>query len=627
VELTPHATVPAQTPAADSRPTAPLPPTHSASPAAQPATPAPAKPAPTVAPQSAPVAPKTPPQDKSAHWSSARMILVGQPAAQAAPAATAQPATATVPPVEAKTPVGPKPAGAEREPATIFVLPGPGGVVITSQDQQALDQFEDLFRSMVGSPSGKNPDFTIFYLKHAKAAAVAETLDGIFGGGTLSSQDSRGGGGRGMGGQGGDGGLFGGSLMGMSGGSTGSLRITPDSRLNALIAQGSPQDLDKIEQLLRVLDQQDSPEDVAIAPRPRIIPVYNTQASEVADLVKQIYADRIGSSSSGGSGQQRGSRFLEMMSMFRGPGGMMGGPGMMMGGPGGMMGGPGGMMGGMGGQSRRGGMFPGGGSRSSADEGPKMTIGVDTRSNNLIVVAPETLFEEVKQLVEDIDRSAGESTQAVKVVTLERTNIPSLQQALTAMTGGSVTSSSSMSTGASGNRQAGGLAGATPQRGGYIAPAPQSTGQMAAGMQGGVRAGGYGGGGGVNVNTGQQSASFGRGYGTAGGAGAQQGRGAYAARQGGAARSNQAYGGNGMRSSQAYGGVSSQGYGGYGGGAAAGGYGGAGGGYGGVGGGYGGARTGGYSSGGASMSGAGGMRSGGTSSFGTRSGASGVGAY
>jgi type II secretory pathway component GspD/PulD (secretin) len=535
-----HMRHPLGPPAASVEPrTPPAVPSHAAPPPQMP--PAQAAPAqPPVAP-TVPAAPavKTSPKDKAAHWSSARMILVGQAAAtpEAKPVVKPEPKPEAPPAATPQPTPGPPPAAPMPEPATIFVLPGPGGMVITSQDQQALDQFEDLFRSLAGTPS-KSAEFTIFYLKHTKAAAVGETLDGIFGGGTLSAEDSRSNG-RGMGG--GDS-LFGGAIGSGSSTSTGTLRITPDSRLNALIVQGSPQDLDKIEQLLRVLDQQESPEEVAVAPKPRMIPVYNTQASEVADIVKQIYADRIGSSSS--PSQQRGSRVFEMLAMMRGPGGMMGGPPGMMGGLPGMMGSRNGMMGGS--QASRRGTFPGS-SRSSADDGPRMTIGVDSRSNNLIVVAPETLFEEVKQLVEDIDRSAGESTQAVKIVTLERTSVPALQAALSALTGGSTTTSTS-SAGATG--QPGVMAGMNTQRGGYIAPAPQSTTQSTASLG---RPGSFGGAAGgppnVTVATGQQSASFGRGFGGALGA-QQQGRTTAASRRANTARGNQT---SNARTTQAYG--------------------------------------------------------------------------
>lgn len=507
--------------------------------AAPPAKPPAAPPQPAAAPAQPAAKPLA--KEKSAHWSSARIVLASQPAAPPEP----KPQTAAATPKPENPPQTAKPETQPREPAPIFVLPGQGGIVITSQDQEALDQFEDLFRSLAGSPSSKGSEFTIFYLKHAKAASVAETIDGIFGGGTITAQDGRSGGGRSGGGTpGGDGGLFG-SLMGMSSGGSapvGLLRITPDSRLNALVVQGPAQDLDRIEQLLRVLDQPESPEDVAIAARPRMIPVYNTQASEVADIVKQIYADRIGSAN---SSQQRGPRMFEMLAMMRGMGGPMG--------PGGMMGGPGGM----GGQSRRG-MFPGGTSRSAADEGPKMTIGVDSRSNNLIVVAPETLFEEVRQLVEEIDQAAAQSTQAVKVVTLERTSVPALQQALGALTGGSVTSTSNAT--AANGRPAGPADNSMTQRGGYIPPAPQTStlptataaGQGRPGYLGGAGSGMSGGG-----AAGQQSAAFGRGYGAAA-TGGQQARAGAQSRQ---TRAAQAYG-NTARGAQAYGGVrSNQAYG------------------------------------------------------------------
>ena len=50
------------------------------------------------------------------------------------------------------------------------------------------------------------------------------------------------------------------------------MQIVPDVRLNALIVQGKPGDLDTIEQLLKVIDLPHSPEDVEVASKPRIIP-------------------------------------------------------------------------------------------------------------------------------------------------------------------------------------------------------------------------------------------------------------------------------------------------------------------------------------------------------------------
>ena len=50
-----------------------------------------------------------------------------------------------------------------------------------------------------------------------------------------------------------------------------------------------------------------------------------------------------------------------------------------------------------------------------------MTIGVDERSNSLIVYASTTLYEQVRMLVEELDTNAGGGRHlATEVITLER---------------------------------------------------------------------------------------------------------------------------------------------------------------------------------------------------------------
>lgn len=298
-------------------------------------------------------------------------------------------------------------------PPPVVIAAGPNGLVIASEDQEALDLLEELVR-MISSQVGSGPQLTIFYLKHARADAVAEVLDQVFGGGTLA----------GSGGGGGGGGMvrelasaafgeIGGgivsSLLGGGGGTitpSGTLRITPDTRLNALIVQASPVDLEIIEQLLQVLDQRESPEEVLAQPRPRVIPVRNMQASEVAEIVRQVYQDRLISA----SGQQaRGGppnpqEFMQMLQALRGGG--------------------------------RGGTV---GRRSSVEQNQRLAIGVDTRTNSVIVAAPEPLFQEVKQLIEEIDAAAATPPQATQVVVVKRANPEAVQQAVRAMLGESVT--------------------------------------------------------------------------------------------------------------------------------------------------------------------------------------------
>jgi len=317
----------------------------------------------------------------------------------------------------AKTPRG--------EPAPIVVAPSAGGVVIASEDTEALDQFEALLQTLATRAATSDREFTIFYLKSSSATVIAETLGHILGG-TTSSARTGGGGGSLLGdiagaalGEGG-GGIMG-SLLGIGRGgggggeetsviTSGTMRIVPDARLNALIVQGSPADLDSIEQLLEVLDQQDAPETL-VSPKPRMIPVMNTKAADVAEVVKQVYQDRI----AGGAGgqQQRQPSPEDFIRAMRGGGG----------------------------RGER------GGARGAAEEASKMSIGVDARTNSLVVSASQPLFEEVEQLVKTLDQATESTAQSMRVVTLKRSNPQSVHQALSAMMGSSVTTSRAPSDG------------------------------------------------------------------------------------------------------------------------------------------------------------------------------------
>ncbi len=73
------------------------------------------------------------------------------------------------------------------EMAEVIIAPGPDGIVIASKDMKALDDLEALIRSMASRTLSTDRDFTVFYLKYAKAQVVAELLEQIFGGGSSSS--------------------------------------------------------------------------------------------------------------------------------------------------------------------------------------------------------------------------------------------------------------------------------------------------------------------------------------------------------------------------------------------------------------------------------------------------------
>ncbi|MGD0900779.1 MAG: secretin N-terminal domain-containing protein, partial [Thermoguttaceae bacterium] len=191
-------------------------------------------------------------------------------------------------------------AAAAAEPAPIFVIPGPNGLIIASEDTAALDEFERLLGTLTGGAQS-GWDTTIFYLTHAKASQAAETLERLFGGGAATvAALTPSGPPPGLPGQ--PGGAAGNvSLLGtmLQMGTrqrtmaSGPIRITPDERLNALIVQANAADLDAIEQMVRVLDQKEGPEEVLITPKPRLIPVLHKEAQEIADIVREVYADRM----------------------------------------------------------------------------------------------------------------------------------------------------------------------------------------------------------------------------------------------------------------------------------------------------------------------------------------------
>ena len=322
-------------------------------------------------------------------------------------------AAAAPPPPSSGAPAKPTDRPKDDKPP-VLVRPSPGGVIIASEDRDALDEIERLLTAMAGNFLSGKPELTVFYLKHAKASAVAETLDQILGGGTLGSSGGGGGSllgdlaGAALGDMGGGllGTLLGGGPSGGSGGSSsgtrtsGSVQITADNRLNALIVYAKPADLDTIEQLLKILDERQSPEEILAAPKPRLIPLHNTQAEEVANVVRQLYQDRM----AGQSGAGRPPTPQDFIMAMRN------------------------MRGGRGGGSQRGGQ----------EEPAKLSVSADPRTNSLIVVAPDSLFQEVKDLVEQLDEAAGDTSETLQVVTLQRANSETIRQALSAMVGSSV---------------------------------------------------------------------------------------------------------------------------------------------------------------------------------------------
>lgn len=281
----------------------------------------------------------------------------------------------------------------EDEGAEIVIAPGVGSTVIASSDVEALDLFEELLATLLGDTAGGGREYAVFYLKFADAPTAAALLGSLFGGesggGSLVGDLA----GAAIGGQGGD---LVGDLLGMGGGSDGvgfssvSVDVVPDVRLNALYVYAAPDDLELVHRLLRVIDQPRGPDRVESIGVPRLIRLENSDVDDVAAVVRQVFEDRIGAGG-GGAGQPSPQEFLRALQ---------------------------------------------GGEKGADDQEPeRMTVGVDQRSNSLVVRSSEPLFEEVRTLVEQLDRAGVERPVATRVVSLRNTGSEALRETLLSLLG------------------------------------------------------------------------------------------------------------------------------------------------------------------------------------------------
>ena len=303
----------------------------------------------------------------------------------------------------------------DRSPIRVELTPR--GILMQSDDTDALDDFEELLRQ-IGGPTGafQPTQIAVFYLRYAKVEEANQLLSQLMGGATAASGDSL------IGDMassllGGGGGLLG-ALLGGGGSSTaetgttitiGTATIVSDPRLNRLIVEGTQEDIEMIRSRLEIIDRASSLTDIETQGKPRLIPLTYTTAEEAAKVVREAYGTRVrgGQQQSGRGGNQNPAELLRALA-----------------------------------QGGRGGR---GGTQQGSQE-PQMTLTVDERSNSLIVTAPEQLFEEVQRLVTEVDQAGALPNQTYVVRTLKSANPELIQKALVSMFGESVTTSSSSTT-------------------------------------------------------------------------------------------------------------------------------------------------------------------------------------
>jgi type II secretory pathway component GspD/PulD (secretin) len=301
----------------------------------------------------------------------------------------------------------------------------PAGIVISSDDLDALDEFQSLLQELVEADDRRGKRTETFPLRYKDAEIAYSMLKAMMDGGANVSSGLSGLSGNMFGG-GGVGGLAG-MLLGGGGGASSSAggtvsgtasgtpaTIVPDPNLNVLYITALPRDLDNIEQLIKLIDKEES--DVPPEPmKRRFIPVQHAKAADVATIVREQFAGQIYSESGGQRGGGRGGDPAQALIMAALGGGNRGGRG-----------GPGG---GLLGRSNQ----------PNLGEKPKMMISVATDSNALVVTAPDHLFNEVENFVKALDQEFENPDQSVAVVPLIRTNTDVAFQNLGAMLGPNAT--------------------------------------------------------------------------------------------------------------------------------------------------------------------------------------------
>ncbi len=296
----------------------------------------------------------------------------------------------------------------------------PRGLLLQSEDTEALDQFEQHLRTIAGPGDSMPSPPVVFYLKYTRVddairmlaelldggEAAAEGDDGALVNGYVSASSSS----------------FLGSIVTARDGTmtmiAGSITIVADSRLNRLIVQGTAIDVERIETYLAIVDKDSSITSIETYGTSHVIELVYSKASEVAKAIREAYEGRVSGGAKGsgqpGSPQQAAAAAAAQAAKVekqKEKGDGKADP------------------------RKSGGPAP-------RNLEPKMTIAVHEPSNSLIVTAPEQLFQEVEQLAMQIDLR---SKQSVRVITVpDGMEFESLQRFFSA--GASVKTSASSST-------------------------------------------------------------------------------------------------------------------------------------------------------------------------------------
>ena len=261
-------------------------------------------------------------------------------------------------------------------------------LVLMSSDQEALNRLEILLEDALELLPAET-GWTVFTLQSADAIEAANMLELLIPDSTVSEVDAsttvlgtlQG---------------FGSNLVESVGldttaSSLSRLQIIPESRLNALFVSGPPSRIDEVSRFLEIIDASDWPGSKRDRV-PRMIPVNHADIEDVHKIVSDVYSD-----------------YLAIAELAKNP---------FAGGGGGRGGNPIAML-----------LGGGGGNDAQTIDAP-LTIGIDEQTSHLVVSADEPLFQEIRELVESIDKAADDANRTIRVYSLQNTNAAIVQDTL-----------------------------------------------------------------------------------------------------------------------------------------------------------------------------------------------------
>jgi len=274
----------------------------------------------------------------------------------------------------------------ETPPPVIITVLG-DDLLLTSEDPEALDRLEELLDSLQQTLPYRTR-WTIFYLQSADATEAADLLAQIFPSSSVASTAASSGGSilsslansfSGVGSS-----LAEATGLGSLGENPQALRIIPDVRSNSLLIAGPDALLQDVWAMLRVLDSDDIPESLREMEQ-RTITVEHADIRNVASILRDVFKPLMEVQNSGSRQQEN-----PLAAMF-------------------------------------------GGSGSSAKQQVRMTLGIDEQTSSLVVSSSQAIFDDVKELVETLDKNAKNANRKIRVVQLKNADPVLIQRSLTGL--------------------------------------------------------------------------------------------------------------------------------------------------------------------------------------------------